>query len=119
MLSKLAFLFKAFDRVWHTRLLKFLTRFGILIFFTNLSYMKFWVRCLALFRIFSVIDGFEWFRMGSSHKNIQLMLEFLRLHFWSCTIMTFLMTLSVILPLMLMILLFIVSVTRHLICGNT
>ena len=31
---------------------------------------------LALFRLFSVIEGFECFWIGSLHKNIQLMLEF-------------------------------------------
>ena len=51
------------------------------------------------------------------------MLEFLNTPFlllgFSCyKLMTFLMTLSVILLSMLTILLFILSVTRHLICGN-
>ena len=36
------------------------------------------VKYLTLFLLFSVIDGFEWFRMESLHKNIQLMLEFLK-----------------------------------------
>ena len=40
---------------------------------------------LALFRLFSVIDGFEWFWIGSSRKNIQLMLQFLGFHSWSYT----------------------------------
>ena len=43
---------------------------------------------------------------------------FLVLHFSFCILMTFLMMLSVILPSMLMILLSILSVIRHLICGN-
>ena len=95
----------------------------MLVFFTNLSLMEFQVRYLALFLLFSVIDSFEWFWMGSLHKNIQLILEFLKapflvLHFSYYTLMTFLMMLSVILLSMLMILLFILSVTRHLICGN-
>ena len=38
---------KAFDRVWHTGL------------------MEFQVRYLALYILFLVIEGFEWFRMGS------------------------------------------------------
>ena len=85
--------------------------------------MEFQVRYLALFVLFSVIDGFEWFWMGSLHKNIQLMLEFLKapflvLHFSYYTLMTFLMMLSVILPSMLMILVSVLSVIRHLICGN-
>ena len=84
--------------------------------------MEFQVRYLALFLLFSVIDGLKWFWMGSLHKNIQLMLEFLKapflvLHFSYYTLMTLLM-LSVILLSMLMILLSILSVIRHLICGR-
>ena len=61
-------------------------------------------------------------QVSSVHKNMQLMLEFLKalflvLHFSYYTLMTFLMMLSVILLSMLMIL-FILSVIRHLICGN-
>ena len=52
--------------------------FGMLVFFTNLSLMEFQVRYLALFLLFSVIDGFKWFWMESLHKNIQLILEFLK-----------------------------------------
>ena len=59
--------------------------------------------------IFWVIDGFEWFWMASFHKNIQLMLEFLKaafvvLHFSYYALLTFLMMLSVILLSVLMIL---------------
>ena len=102
---------KTFDRVWQ------------LVFFTNLSLMSFQVRYLVLFLLFSVIDGFEWFWMASLHKNIQLMLEFLKapslvLHFSCYTLMIFVMMLSVILLSMLMILLSILGVIRHLICGN-
>ena len=59
--------------------------------------------------------------MGSLHKNIQLMLEFLEGPFLalSCSYyMRFLMMLSVILLSMLMILLSTLNVIRHLICGN-
>ena len=49
----------------------------MLVFFTNISLMEFPVRYLALFLLFSVIDHFKWFWLGSLHKNIQLMLEFL------------------------------------------
>ena len=61
--------------------------------------------------------------MGSLHKNIQLMLEFLKgpflvQHFSYYTLMTFLMMLHVILPSMLMILLSALNVIRHLIYGN-
>ena len=94
----------------------------MLVFFTDLSIMEFQVRYLALFLLFSVIGDFEWFWMESLYKNIQLMLEFLKgpflvLHFSCCILMTFLM-LSVILLSMLMILLSILSLIRHLICGN-
>ena len=49
-----------------------------------------------IFLLSSVIDGFEWFWMERLHKNIQLMLEFLKapflvLHFSCYTLMTFLM----------------------------
>ena len=54
--------------------------FGKLVFFTNLSLMEFQVRHLTLFLLFSV-DGFEWFWMGNYHKNIQLMLQFLKASF--------------------------------------
>ena len=50
----------------------------MLVFFTNLSLMEFQVRYLIVFLLFSVIEGFEWFWMGSLHKNIQIMLEFLK-----------------------------------------
>ena len=102
---------KAFDRVWHAGLLHKLKSYG------------FPVRYSAFFLLFSVIGNFEWFWMESLHKNSQLMWEFLKapflvLHFSYCTLMTFLMMLSVILPSMLMILLSILSVIRHLIYGN-
>ena len=103
---------KSFDRVWHGGLLHKLK-----------SLLEFQIRYLALFLLFSVIDGFEWFWMESLHKNIQLMLKFLKapffvLHFFYYTLMIFLTILSVILLSMLMILLSILSVIRRLICGN-
>ena len=95
----------------------------MLVFFTNLSLMEFQVRYLALFLLFPVIGGFGWFWMGSLHKNIQLMLEFLKglflvLHFSYCTLMSFLMMLSVIFLSMLMILPSTLNVSRRLVCGN-
>ena len=95
----------------------------MLVYFTNLSLMESLVRYLALFPLFLVIDDFEWFWMESLHKNIQLMLEFLKgpflvLHFSCCILMTLLMMLSVILLSLLMIPLSILTVIRHLICGN-
>ena len=98
---------KAFNRVWHAGLLHKL----------RVSLMEFQVKYFALFLLFSVIDGFEWFWMRSFHKNIQLLLEFLKalflvLHFSYYILMTFLM-LSVILLFMLMILISILSVIRQ------
>ena len=103
---------KAFDRVCHAGLLH-----------KRKSFLEFQVRYLALLLLFSVIDSFKWFWMESLHKNIQLMLEFLKapflvLHFSCYTLITFLMMLSVILLSLVMILLSILSVIRHLICGN-
>ena len=62
--------------------------------------------------------------MEDFHKNIQLMMYFLKasflaLHFSCNTSMTFLTMLSVILLYMLMILLSILSVIRHPICDNS
>ena len=110
-------------RLWHLIYPRLLTGFGMLVFFTNLRLMKFQVEYLALFLFFSVIDSFDWFWMESLHKNIQLMLEFLKApflvpHFSYYTLINFLMMLSVILLSMLMILLSILSVIRYLICGN-
>ena len=110
-------------KLWHLIYPRLLTWCGMLVF-SDLSLMEFQVRYLALFLLFSVIDSFEWFWMESLHKNIQLMLEFLKgpflvLQFSCCILMTFLMMLSVILLSLLMILLPILSVIRHLICGNT
>ena len=93
----------------------------MLVFFTNLSLMEFQVRYLVLFLLFSVIDGFKWFWMGSLLKNIQLMLEFLKapflvLHFSFYTLMTFLMLSDIAIYADDDTLYF--SVIRHLICSN-
>ena len=92
----------------------------MLVLFTNLSLMEFWIKYLALVCPFSAKYIFEWFWVRNLHKNIQLRLEFIRAYFlvehFSCyTPMTFLMMLSVILLSMLMILLSNLSVIRHLI----
>ena len=102
---------KAFFRVWHSG------------FVHKLRVMEFQVIYLALFLLFSVIDKFGWFWMGSLQMNIQLMLDFHKApfsvpHFPYCTLMTFLMMLSVMLLSMPMILLSTLSVIRHLTCGN-
>ena len=88
-------------QLWYLIYPRLLTEFGMLVFFTNLSVMEFQARYLALFLLFSVRDGFKWFWMKSLHKNIQFMLEFLKvpflaLRFSCCTLMTFLIMLSVI-----------------------
>ena len=102
---------KALDRVWHAGLLHKFKSYGI----TG--------QIFGLISFFSVIDSCEWFLMESRHKNIQLMLEFLKapffvLDFSYYTLMTFLTMLYVILQSMLMIVLSILSVIRHLINGN-
>ena len=107
--------------LWQLIYPRLLNRFGMLVYFTNLSLMEFQVRYLTLFLLFSVIDSFEWFWMEGLHKNIQLMLEFLKspflvLHFSFCILITFLMMLSAILLSMLMILISILSTIKHLIC---
>ena len=112
---------RAFNRSGATP--RLLTEFGMLVFFTNLSLTEFQVRYLALFLLFLVIGGFGLFWMENLHKNIQLMLVFLKglflvLHFSYYTLMVFLTMLSVILLSMLMILLSTLNVIRHLICGN-
>ena len=89
------------SELWHLIYLRLLTGFGMLVFFTNLSLMKFQVRYLALFLQFSVIDSFEWFWVENLQRNIQLMLDFLKAPFlvlyFSCyTLMTILMMVSVI-----------------------
>ena len=43
--------------LWHLIYPKLLIGFGMLVFFKNLSLMEFQVRFLALFLLFSVIDG--------------------------------------------------------------
>ena len=102
---------KAFNRVWLAGILHKLKSYGI------------------SGQIFGLISSFLSKRqvgevwIGSFHKNIQLMLEFLKapflaLHFSYYILMTFLMMLSVILLSLLMILLSTLSVIRHLICGN-
>ena len=84
--------------------------------------MEFQVRYFTLFLLCWAIDWCKWFWMGSLQKKIQLTLEFhkasfLVLHFSYYTSMI-LMMLSVKLLSVLMILLSILSVIRHLICGN-
>ena len=74
----------------HHTYIHLLKGFGMLVLFTKLSLMEYLIRCLALFPLLLVIDGFGWFWMGSLHKNIKLMLEFLKstflvLHFFCYT----------------------------------
>ena len=92
--------------LWHLIYPRLLTGFVMLVFFTNLSLMEFQVKIFGL--IFSLLSKrqLQVVLMESLHKNIQLMLEFLKtlflvLHFSYCTLMAFLMMLSVILLSML------------------
>ena len=48
---------------------------------SNVSLMEFQFKYLALFLLVSVIDGFEWFWMGSFIKNIQIMVWFFKAPF--------------------------------------
>ena len=85
----------------------------------KLKSYEFRVGHLALFCLFSAVNGFEWFWMGSFCKSIQLMLEFLKVPFLVpqlpyYILMTFLMMLSVILLSMVMIPHSTISVIRHL-----
>ena len=118
---------KAFDRVWHAGLLHRVKSYGMSGIFDLIIYILLYIFKYLMdiwsFLLFSVKDSFEWFWMESLHKNIQLMLEFLKvpfltLHFSCYTLTAFLMMLSVILLSMLLILLSILSVIRYLICGN-
>ena len=102
---------KAFDRVWHAGLLHKLKSYGISGQICGLI-----SSFLSNGRLRMVLDE-------SLHKNIQLMLEFLKgpflvLHFSYYALMTFLMVFSVILLSILIILLSTLNVIRHLICGN-
>ena len=72
----------------HLKYPRLLTELGLLVLFTNLILMEFQVRYLALFLLFSVIGSFGKFLMGSFHKSIQLMLEFLKVHSWFYTFPT-------------------------------
>ena len=74
--------------LWHLIYPRLLTRFSMLVFFTNLILTEFQVRYLALFLVFSVMDGCMWFWMESLHKNTQLILEFLQAPYWSYTFPT-------------------------------
>ena len=120
--SLLSVVSKVFEKLVNNRIVNHLEKCGL---FSDFQYgfrsshqlqilsqlyvspMEFQVGYLTLFVLFSVIDGFEWFWVESLHKNIQLILEFLKaqfliLHFSYYTLMIFLMILSVILLSMLM-----------------
>ena len=101
-------------------MIRFLTEFGMLVFFTNLRLTEFQVRYLALSLLFL---SKRWLRVvleGSLHKNIQLMFEFLKapflVQYFSCyALMTFLTMLSEILLYMLILL---SKCDQASICGN-
>ena len=99
---------KAFDRVWNAGLLHRLRSYGISgQMFSLISSF------LSNRRLQVVLNG-----KSSQEYREFLKAPFLVLHFSYCTLMTFLMMLSVILQSMLMILHSILSVIRHMICGN-
>ena len=82
-----------------------------MIVFKNLILMEFQVKYLALFRLFSVIDSFEWFWKGSLYKDIQLILEFVKAPFLVLQFSYYTSTTFYDTALYL-------GVIRHLICGN-
>ena len=86
---------------------RLLTGFGMLVFFTKLSLSEF--QNLVLFFPFSVIDRFELLWMGSFHKNTYIFVLYIND-----------LPDDVVFDLlsMLIIPLSILSVIRHLICGN-
>ena len=86
---------------------RLLTGFCMLVFFTKLSLMEF--QNLVLFFPFSVIDRFELLWMGSFHKNTYIFVLYIND-----------LPDDVVFDLlsMLIIPLSILSVIRHLICGN-
>ena len=97
---------------------KVAVRFDMQVFFTNVGFVAFLVKYLALFGVLSVIESFKWFWMRSLCKNIQLLrvllkASFLLLHFSYYTSMTFLMMLPVKLLSMLMIQLSTINVIRY------
>ena len=111
-----------FRLLYLIELVGFLSGLGLLEL-QHLSFIEFQVRYLAFFHLFTVIDTFRLFWMGSLQDNIQLMLEFLKasvlvLHFSYTfpTLMIFLMMLSVI-YILLKILLSTLNVIRYLISG--
>ena len=76
------------------------TGFGMLVIFTNLIKLEIQVTYINLFRLFSVMDGFEQFCVRSHRKNTQLMLVFIKAPFLClricyCILMTPLVMLSV------------------------
>ena len=91
----------------------------MLVFFTIVSLIEVLISYLTLICLFSIIDSFEWFCMGSRCRNIQLILVLLKapsfvLHFSHCTLITFLMVLSLILTILLSTL----NVIKHMVCDN-
>ena len=109
--------------LWHLIYPRLLTGSGMLVFFNKLKSYGISGQILGLISSFLCNRRFPVILDGGLHKNIQLMREFLKdpflvLHFSYYTLMIFLTMFSVMLLSMLMVLLSILSVIRHLICGN-
>ena len=100
-----------FDRVWYAGLLSKLNFYGILG-----KILDFISSFVSKRRLQVVLDGKLWEEFQSALKFLKG--PFMVLLFSYCTLMTFLMMLSVVLLSTLMILLSMLNVISDLICGN-
>ena len=95
---------------------RLLTEFGLLVFFTNLSIKDLdYLFGISLFSEIEAPSGSEW-EIATRKKFLNI--PFLILHFSCNTLLTFLITVTVILLSMQMILHYTLNESRHLICGS-